>query len=243
MYQLSWAWRASTPSAFRRGIPLAVLAALNLTAFLVAGVFSARVTVANSEGLLVGLCGNLELTANKDFPLWTPDDFETGDALFVAAYNGYRGHLNYAQTCYAGNILNSSDAQCQTPNIPFISSAINREAECPFSSEVCTHPAITLDSGLIDSNHHLGINMGPNSRLQIRKKTSCAPIDMDAYSTDWESEAQAGTEAFFPTLFPNDTFKYYSLGTTWLYGTPISNFTFVMSNYSLFVNGLPYTFG
>ncbi|EXJ57499.1 hypothetical protein A1O7_07847 [Cladophialophora yegresii CBS 114405] len=243
MCRLSWAWRASTPRVFRRGFPLAILAALNLIAFLVAGILSARVTVGSSEGLLVGHCGNLELTANKDFPLWTPSDWETGDALFVAAYNAYRGHLTYAQTCYAGNIQNSSDAQCKTPSIPYIESEINREADCPFAAGVCTHPAITLDTGLMDSSRHLGINMGPKSRLQVRKKTSCAPIDMEAYSTEWTSEIQPGTEMFFPTLFPNDTFKYYSMGSSWLFGAPISNFTFVMSNYSLYVNGLPYTFG
>lgn len=242
LYEISWAWRSSTSSSFRRSIPLALLAIVNLVAFLIAGIFSARVTVTNSEGLLVGLCGWLASTADKDFPLWTQDDWAAGDALFVSAYNGYRQSLTYTQTCYTSNILNSSDAQCKFPDTPYIESTINRDADCPFGSEVCTGRALTIDSGLINSDTQLGINADPGNRLQVRKKTSCAPFDMDVYSSGWTQDVQPGTEMFFPAALPNDTYKYYSLGSSWLYGAPISNFTFVRSNYSLYINGLPYTF-
>lgn len=242
IWELSWAWKAHTPSTFRRNIFLALVALINMVAFLVAGIFSARVTVTDSEGLLVGTCGWLEKDADKDFPQWTKNDWETGDALFVTAYNGYRQILTYSQTCYAGNMLNTSEAQCDFPATPYIESSIDRDADCPFADEACTGRAISLDSGLINSDTHLGINSAPGGRVQVRKVTSCAPIDMDAYTTGWTPTPAPGTEMFFPTLFPNDTFKYYSMGSSWLFGAPISNFTFVMSNYSLYVNGLPYTF-
>lgn len=121
--------------------------------------FSARVIVANSEVLVVGVCGNLEGTANKDFPLRTPDDWETGDASFVSSCNSYQSYNTHAQICYVGNILNSSDARCELSIIPYIKSEINRERNCPFAPEIMHPSRDNLVSGLINSNHYLGINI------------------------------------------------------------------------------------
>lgn len=242
VYELGWAWRSAVPAAIRRSIPFAILATLNLAAFSVAGIFSSRVTLAESQGLAVGKCGWLESRANKDFPLWTPEDWDAGDVLFVSAYNGYKSSMNYAQNCYAGHLLNRSDVSCGEAVIPFIKSTMDTDAPCPFADDVCTGPAFTIDSGPISSDHELGINTPDASRVTVRKVTSCAPIDMDKYSTNWESDPEPGTEMFSPAAAPNDTYKYYFMGPSLLFGTLVSNFTFVVSNYSLFVNGLPYTF-
>lgn len=241
IYEIAWAWRSAVPSPFRRSLPFALLAILNMAIFLVAGIFSARVTITESQGLVLGKCGWLEETANKDFPLWTPDDWAAGDALFVSAYNGYKTSMTYAQNCYAGSLLNASDITCKEAVIPYIKSTTNTNSPCPFADGICTGPAFTIDSGPISSDTHLGINTRDSSRVIVRKATTCAPLNMDAFSTPWKQEPEPGTEMFLPVGVPNDTYKYYFMGPSLLSGYTVSDFTFIVSNYSLFVNGLPYT--
>lgn len=242
IYEIGWAWRSIVPSSFRRSVPFAVLAIVNLAIFLVAGIFSGSVTLSESQGLAVGKCGWLEESANKDFSLWTQNDWDAGDVLFVSAYNGYKGSMTYSQNCYARDLLNASDITCKEAVIPFIKSTTRNNDPCPFAQGVCAGPAFTIDSGPISSDHHLGINTPPSSRVTVRKATSCAPIDMDAFSKPWTPSPEPGTEMFLPIGVPNDNYRYYFVGPSIYSGYTVSNFTFVMSNYSLFVNGLPYTF-
>jgi hypothetical protein len=131
---------------------------------------------------------------------------------------------------------------CKEPPVPYIASEITREAQCPFATGTCSAPAYSIDSGRIHSRKHLGVNTPDSDALEVRRVTSCAPIDMQRYSTNYTQDLQPGTEMFFPAMLPNDTFKYWNLGPSFLFGTPISNFTFVKSNYSTYVQGLPYTF-
>jgi len=241
IYEIAWAWRSSVPASFRRSILLAVLALINLLVWLFAGIFSASVTATGGEGLLVGKCGWMSMTANKDFPLWTQDDWEDGDALFVAAYNGYRENMAYTNTCY-DTIRNNTDARCKIPTVPYIESTFDHDAPCPFASKMCAGPTITMDSGLIDSDIQLGINGPVRDRLQLRKVTSCVPIPIESYSTGWTDDIESGTEMFFQMMMPNDTYNYYSVGSSWLFGVPVSNFTFVYSNFSVGSSVLPYNF-
>jgi hypothetical protein len=97
---MSQALRASIPGAFQRTLPLVCLTNLNLVAFLVTYIFSSRVTSTSREALLKSLCGLSDEAANKDFPQWTQKDWMAGEALFVSAYNGYRGDLSYTRSCY-----------------------------------------------------------------------------------------------------------------------------------------------
>lgn len=143
---------------------LAVLAHVNLLVWLFTGIFSASVTATGGEGLLVGKCGWMSLTANKEFPLWTQDDWEDGDALFVAAYNGYRDNMAYTNTWY-DTLCDNTDARRTVPTVPYIESTFDHDAPCPFASSMCAGPMITMDSGLIDSDTKLGTNGPVKDRL------------------------------------------------------------------------------
>jgi hypothetical protein len=222
-------------------LPLVVLSALNIAVFLIAGIFSSRVTGTDSEALLKGFCGWLDNTTNKDFPQWTRKDWTTGDALFVSAYNGYRENLAYAHSCYAGDLVNGSSSVCNTMTVPRIESQINRAAPCPFAKELCLGSAMIIDSGPIDSHKHLGINAAPKDRIQVRKMISCVPIPVDSsFSSNWTIEKEPGVEVFSPSPPPGDAYRYYSVGSSWLFGIPVSNFTYVVSNLSMGFSSLPY---
>jgi hypothetical protein len=211
--------------------------------FLIAGIFSSQVMKTDGEVLASGVCGFLDETQAKPFDSWTEKDWLGGDAIFVAAYTGWRGSSTYARSCY-GDYLVKGPAPCQVFPIPAIQSLINRTSPCPFAAGTCTEPAITLDTGKIDSDLHLGINARPKDRVQMRKVTSCAPIEVEGkYDSNWTSafETRPGTELFFPVKVPNDTYKYYDIGSSTLYGLPVSNFTFVIRNSSITSTNRPYT--
>lgn len=117
------------------------------------------------------------------------------------------------------------------------------DAPCPFGSDACTGATFVIDSGLIDTRYHLGMNVRNEDRLQFRKSTTCAPIDMERYSTAFTTELIPGAEFLLYTgVMPNDTYKYYYLGPTFKYGMPLANFTFVETGTSIYNLALTYNF-
>ena len=97
---------------------------------------------------------------------------------------------------------------------PTLESKINITDPCPFQDGVCETAAMTIDTGYVDSNDHLGINSPRQNRIQFRKLLSCAVIPADRnYSTPWTTNS---TPPLFP-WDPNDggsnvKWKYYNLG-------------------------------
>ncbi|KAF2709058.1 hypothetical protein K504DRAFT_408484 [Pleomassaria siparia CBS 279.74] len=64
------------------------------------------------------------------------------------------------------------------PFLPFVS----QRSVCPFESSFCTDeylPAISMDTGLLDLNENLGVNLGKSDAVKFRKKTTCAVIPIN----------------------------------------------------------------
>jgi hypothetical protein len=186
----------------------------------------------------------LDTSVAKPFPLWTEEDWVQGDAIFVGSYTGWRLAASYARSCYGADYLAKGTASCQTYPIPAIRSQIKRADPCPFPEGTCTEPAVTLDTGMMDSDLHLGINARPKDRVQMRKITSCAPVKVEGkYDSNWTTQANArpGTELFYPVQVVNDTYKYYDIGPSVLFDQTVSNFTFILRNSSLVSTQRPYT--
>jgi hypothetical protein len=56
-----------------------------------------------------------------------------------------------------------------------------------------------MDTGLINSNTHLGLNFAPSDELNFRKVTTCAPIAQDNYVKIYSAaEALVGTRQPLP---------------------------------------------
>jgi hypothetical protein len=88
--------------------------------------------------------------------------------------------FTYAEACYnkTGDL-----PQCDLfvqKNIPLERVA---EAECPFPGLCRTDTAITLDTGLLDSDGTFGINSPPTRRVQMQRTLTCAPLDLSQFFT------------------------------------------------------------
>jgi hypothetical protein len=243
LLELGFAWRSNTQGSFRRTIPLSFAALINIAMFIAAGIFSSRVTSTNNEVLARGKCGFLKGALDgKPMQEWLQEDRDIGDVMYSAAYSSYREENSYTRSCY-GNHLERETALCNVYTVPFIASSRNNDALCPFSEIACSAPAISFDTGMMDSNDHFGINGRPSDRVQMRKTMSCAPIPIDNYSANWTSEVKPGLELQFEHLLPNDAYKYYNLGSSLFGGVPSSEFTWAISNATAEVQNRPYQLG
>ena len=132
--------------------------------------------------------------------------------------------LDYAQRCYARTRPeNGACSSFQMPALP----TQNKTVPCPFDERICgLEEAFQVDSGLLHSDVHLGLNLPEEHRMSIRKVLTCVPtLAEDSFSTDWlEEDPFNGTSSLAK---PGDTYKYYNLGPS-----NGGNFTTYLSNYT-----------
>ncbi|KAH8592278.1 hypothetical protein B0O99DRAFT_743763 [Bisporella sp. PMI_857] len=245
LWELAWAWKSNTRASFRRTFVLALIVFVNISAFLTAGAFSSRVTSTDGEVLLRGYCGLFDHRTPKLFMGWSDEDWSYVDALFFSSYNGYRRCAAYTRACYSGAFKDSDVTVCNTFTVQAIMSKVDRAAACPYQSGSCPFGAIEIDSGMINSDKHLGINAPRKDQVDVRKIFTCAPIRAEAdYSTGWTNESRPSREYFVPDSLPGDLYKYYNIGPSLLfgsYGFTISNYTYVASNASVILAEQAYT--
>jgi hypothetical protein len=60
---------------------------------------------------------------------------------------------------------------------------ITRNASCPFDGKMCKTGSVIVDSGLLNSNKDLGINMPDDAQFSIRTTSQCAPIIQEGYTS------------------------------------------------------------
>lgn len=173
LVQLAWQWRKH-PRTIRRVLPLLVSTLLVSAGFAVAAGFSSRVA-RGSEVLLVPRgCG-----------LYVPKQVN-----FDSQYRSWRSKVqteaaNYAQNCYSDRSPSSTSACTHSPYVQQeLSMSVTTNASCPFDPILCATSSsnLVLDTGLIDSHKHLGINAPPDQRLQYRRLLQCAPLATAGYS-------------------------------------------------------------
>ncbi|KAI0168841.1 hypothetical protein GGR52DRAFT_592616 [Hypoxylon sp. FL1284] len=111
--------------------------------------------------------------------------------------------MNVAQQCldslqaargYSINCYNTSSTQgCGPFTNPRIDWEIQWDAKCPFGDSMCLEPGMSIDTGLINSNQDLGLNAKPEDQVELRKKTTCAPITQDGYTIVVPSNSTTAT--------------------------------------------------
>jgi hypothetical protein len=214
-------------------MPVALLAVIHATCIAVAGIFSSRVATANNEVLVrSSTCG---IPSYKIFDLLNlkQEDLVEENALYVISQYVLQHGQEYVRSCYTSRSKVNSTA-CNVFTQPRLETRINWNDTCPFQENVCGTAAVTLDSGLIDSDLHLGINAAAPDRIQVRKTLSCAPVPVEKlYSSNWTAESPVPMLPWDPDRGgPGVSFKYYYLGPQMVFGKHLTNFTFVESNYS-----------
>jgi hypothetical protein len=94
------------------------------------------------------------------------------------------------------------------PTLPY---TISRDVTCPFNEKACNGSAISLDTGRLRSDIHLGVNTRPQDALSVRKVLTCVPLAGEKYATGWQ---QIVPEIAFATGLPFDTkVKSYAFGS------------------------------
>lgn len=88
---------------------------------------------------------------------------------------------NYAQQCYPLNdsAVMSGVLDCNLFLRRSLDATIDKNASCPFSGGICKRndSNLIIDTGIIDSHEHLGLNSRPDERITFRRTTHCAPLE------------------------------------------------------------------
>ncbi|GAM88997.1 hypothetical protein ANO11243_070310 [Dothideomycetidae sp. 11243] len=183
-FRQGWAWRK-----VKRGMFIQTAGWVFFTTFLailiaVYSILSGKVTSAEGNTRLMSPnhCGYMRFNA-------TPNDvfdfaFHSVNATLAAA--------EYAKRCYSSG--SSSAFDCDN----YVQSYLNTTqtmSVCPFE-DYCQAglpqlPALTVDTGLIDSREHLGINTKDSDAITFRKVTSCAPLGLHQFVTNASSPTGA----------------------------------------------------
>jgi hypothetical protein len=136
---------------------------------------------------------------------------------------------------------------CNIYTVQSVQSKVNRAAPCPFIKRTCMNPAVAIDSGLVDSHIHLGINALAHDRVQFRRLTTCTPILLEEeYSSNWTSETAPGLQTQLllqlgqTLVAPGDSYKYYYLGNRTWNAASVSDSTVVVSNNTIIYASQPY---
>lgn len=167
---LAWKGNVGASRPVRRILPVVCVTLCSIIAFCAAGIFSAKLSTAmGNEVLVVGSnCGILQAENNLNVSELTAY-FDSYDTQLATS------HATLAQQCYE----NSSDiADCRAFVRRSLPTEITRNAACPFKDDICllTDGNIRFDTGYLDSNDDLGLNAPSHERVQFRRVSTCAPI-------------------------------------------------------------------
>jgi hypothetical protein len=162
LLKLGWAWKNKTPYTVRRTIFLAVPAITHLAAVSIAGIFSSRLALSGDEVLIRSTsCGWMSVSTDNRTTMDSTELLDAETAGFAIGRWIAVKSLQYAWTCYNQTNLADYNA-CNLYTTPSINVTVNNRVPCPFGGNICGLPrAISVDTGLVDSNAHLGINSGP----------------------------------------------------------------------------------
>jgi hypothetical protein len=204
-----WSWRkAAVSHRLRRIWPMACYALIIVFLTTIAGIFSSRIA---------SLTGNEVLLSGANCSIMSPsipnNDTDailnfTNPALNTQIIN----LANYVQNCYT---VESSAQNCSVFVKGQLHDAkIDRNSSCPFpgNQAICKNEYgnILIDSGLLDSNDDLGLNMPPSLRIKIRLVNKCAPLLVDGYKTAFNSSQNGVTVPYARYLYGSRTDQNYT---------------------------------
>lgn len=203
---LYWKLR-STPHAFKNTAPLAFLSLLFAVGTIITGLFSSRIVDWSSDIEVLLQSPNCGFTASNN-----DSDY---NAMLSAMRIWNAANAN-AQQCYDPEdpgFAGYDGCDMFVQQIPWTTES---PSACPFDATMCTEPALRLVTDFINSNTGLGINAVPDDQIQMKKVTTCAPIQKDGY-------VRKTNDTFFDpdkTLFPGEELilAFYSPGAgvyTW----------------------------
>jgi hypothetical protein len=172
------AWKGKSSKPGLRCLPIAFLGIVNIAGFGIAGVFTGQITKfpGNSTLILGPACGGYELLGiDKAKPL--VNDTIVAALQVKKALGDTMDAATYVRQCYQNTTANGGCETYVHPSLPFNT---NANASCVFADgSICMisdTAAFEMDTGLLDSHQHFGINAAPVDRIEYRRVATCAPI-------------------------------------------------------------------
>ncbi|KAI1291187.1 hypothetical protein F5Y03DRAFT_377422 [Xylaria venustula] len=184
--QVIWAWRHSEnkKDLYSVTLPMVFYSMACILIFSAAGGFSSQISVsAGNEVLLRGdNCG-------------IPFTDSYADTSFLSYFaNTINDAANYAQQCYNANV--SGSLGCDKFIIQDITTTSTEyNASCPFQGNICRgiNTSLHLDTGYIDSNSHLGLNLPSDQSFAYRYALTCSPLATHGHTTKWSTGNSSST--------------------------------------------------
>ncbi|TGJ87196.1 hypothetical protein E0Z10_g1603 [Xylaria hypoxylon] len=204
------------------------VAVLCIVAFTLAGGYSSRVSTAIGDEVLIksSNCGY------RSPIFWS----EQSAASSVYYSDRISSAATYAAQCYSNS---SSTVKTQTSGCSqFVSSHINGNtnigAACPFKDEkLCRTVSenLVIDSGILDSHAHFGLNAPLNERILWRNAFHCAPLVTEGRSAIYLSDHPSlnGSTKYYYGSYPS-----WPLDYTFLAPSLATQYDFSESNESAF---------
>lgn len=193
--RLFWAWRGSAVRSLRRIAPVLVLSMICTVGFTLAGGFSSQIQLGDDDlGSDVLLDGTNCAAASQNIMT-----LQEEMAYFALASKWIDNSVNYAQQCYSANSAGLAD--CDYFASRRLPAYVNSTAACPFEASMCKTASsnIVLDTGLLDSHGHFGVNAVPDERILVRSVLQCAPLVTEGFA------------------FPKGNFTAYNYGSRTTY--------------------------
>ncbi|KAF3004370.1 hypothetical protein E8E13_009864 [Curvularia kusanoi] len=207
-----WVHRADKAKAFGKSVGLIAFAGLYALGFaLMSGLSSRLIAAPDSSVLNVSKnCGWFQEPSFGNSSSIGGGIFDSANAISVMARNVVRRSASYSRSCYGH--FGDKATSCETFVRQTLPYTLSKNLPCPFSEGACNGSTMSLDTGYLRSDTHLGINTRPHNALFIRKALTCVPIAGEKYTDGWrQMSPTAATAQGLPLTALQ---KGYSFGQT-----------------------------
>jgi hypothetical protein len=196
-FSLSRAWGGRLFPLERRLVRLMCLAALLSVLTNLAGIFASSVATRSEEAIRVLAmpeeCGSWEFNWTKLHSLYTETAQNPLSQHLHAITNDAMDARLYAKEFYSDTKpLSAASSRFSVKKLPYTV----RMEPCPFwgknrclsNNTSSLNIAMALDSGMLDSHTHLGVNARAEDRVNFRKKVTCSPVNVDDLVTSTKGD-------------------------------------------------------
>ena len=177
-------------------IGVILLAIAHLTLFILAGTFSSNLTNAGQTVLSRSLyCGGFAApyvsASQNNLNTSSVESYALSVQMIEQREHDLALAQDYANECYMSQPADYMSSNCNTFQKSRLNYTVSYDAPCPFDAKVCLPgtPAISFDTGLLDSRSDFGINSDDDSRIYYRKITQCAVLNDPGYTSGWVNES------------------------------------------------------
>ncbi|KAH8719143.1 hypothetical protein GQ44DRAFT_809751 [Phaeosphaeriaceae sp. PMI808] len=172
LIKLGCSWKSNTRRAVRRQLPFVLLAITHITCFTIASIASFRIASVGNDALLRSM-GCRFFVEELPLPMKSKMEAERRRQL--------QRMMEYVRSCYMRGKLDGNSA-CQRLPIGRLPTKLEKGVPCPFHPpSLCrnsTGGTIIMQTEILNSHEHFGINSCVEDRVEYRKFSVCTPLPL-----------------------------------------------------------------